>query len=395
MKLPKYVIAKRAKAGTAYYWNLPTWARAQDAAERAKGKDGKPCPVTNERLPDRPSDMMRRAEDLNAALDAWRRGDQDGAIIKGSFAWLVRWFQQQPKYQQTAAKTQRAYDQGLALIENHELDEGLGRVGDIPARSIEPYHADTIWERIKKSGRTGERTATANAAMRAARRMFSLALRKKLVDQNPFAKMDLPGTGGDTLPAAREQVEAFVAASDKVGLPSVGTAAMLAFELCQREGDVIALGWSQYRPGAEIQVRQNKTGRLIWVPLFDEDGELFPGLIARLEGTPRRGTVIVMRDRPNRDGVFQPYDEHLIRKHVRLVREAAKLPSTFTLMSCRHGGLTEMGDAEATDQEMMATGGHKTRGTLSVYSRASRRQALNGARKRRALRTETAQKSES
>lgn len=404
MKLPEYVLPKTLKGGTAYYWNLPTWARKRDADERAKGKEGKPCPLTNERLPDDPARMLERAQELNASLDAWRRGDDLGAIRKGSFSWLVRWFQKHPKYLECAQKTRDGYDDGLRLIEAHELDDHQGTVGDLLAKAIEPYHADEIYERIRKGGKTGDRTATANAAMRAARRMYSLALRKKLVDINPFTKMDLPTTGGNTVPAQRSQVEAFVAAADRIGMPAIGTAAMIAFELCQREGDVIGhvdkdgrvhgIKWTDYRPGTEIQVRQHKTGALIWAALHDEAGELFPGLIARLDATPRRGPLIVMRDRPTRDGLYLPYDEHLLRKHVRLVRAAAALPATFTMMSCRHGGLTELGDAEATDQEMMAMGGHKTRAMLTVYSRRTRKQALNAARKRRALRTETAQESE-
>lgn len=395
IKLPDYVLAKPLKSGMAYYWNLPTWARARDAEERAKGHDGKPCPLVNERLPDGTARMIERAEELNAALAVWRNGDDAGAVIKGSFSWLVRWFEKHPKYLTCAPKTQDGYRDGLKLIEDHALDDDLGRVGDIPARSIEPYHADEIHERLKSGGKTGNRLATANAAMRAARRMYSLALRKRLVDINPFAKMDLPGTGGNTRPVERPEVERFIAAADRIGLPSIGTAAMIAFEFCQREGDVIALGWSQYRPGAEMQIRQHKTGQMIWVQLFDAEGELFPGLIGRLNDTPRRGTLIVMRDRPAAKGVFAPYDEHLFRKHFRVVRKAAGLPDDFTMMACRHGGLTELGDAEATDQEMQAMGGHKTRGMLSVYSRRTRRQALNASRKRRALRTEAGQKSES
>ncbi len=58
-------------------------------------------------------------------------------------------------------------------------------------------------------------------------------------------------------------------------------------------------------------------------------------------------------------------------------------------MGFRHGGLTELGDAQATDQEMMALSGHKTRQILTVYSKRSTEQARNAARKRRALRGES------
>jgi hypothetical protein len=398
IKLPRYVLAKRGKGGAVYYWNLPTWARKRDAEERAK--DGKPCSVSNERLPSEPAKMFARAKELNEALDTWRRGDEQESIRKGSISWLIRWFQQHPKYLELEPATIRSYDQGLELLEAHELDNGMGRVGNILARSLEPYHADRIYERLKIGGKKGSRIAMANAAMRAARRMFNLAIRAKLVDINPFVKMGLSATGGNTRAVERWEVESFIAKADELGMPSVGTAAALAFELCQREGDIITgLTWSRYRHGTEIQIKQHKTGALVWAPLCDEEGELYPGLVARLEATPRHGPLIIMCDRPQKQKIggavaYEPYDENLFRKHVRKVRRAAGLPEDFTIMACRHGGLTELGDAEATDQEMMSMSGHKVRQTLSIYSRNTRMQALNAARKRRSLRTKSGQKSE-
>ncbi|MBB4210787.1 hypothetical protein [Rhodothalassium salexigens] len=63
--------------------------------------------------------------------------------------------------------------------------------------------------------------------------------------------------GGRTRPATRAELEALIRTADAEGLPSIGTAAMLAFELCQREGDVIGtcdpdgrwhgLSWDGYR----------------------------------------------------------------------------------------------------------------------------------------------------
>jgi len=74
----------------------------------------------------------------------------------------------------------------------------------------------------------------------------------------------------------------------------------LAFELCQREGDVIGtISRSQYKNGT-IEVRQSKTGELITVRLFDEDGELLPDLVDRLDAAPARGALLVMRDQPDR-----------------------------------------------------------------------------------------------
>ena len=72
-----------------------------------------------------------------------------------------------------------------------------------------------------------------------ARLLWKFAIRRGYAGINPFVAMDLEGTGGRTRPALRQEVQRFLCKADELGFPSMGTAAMLAFELCQREGDVI------------------------------------------------------------------------------------------------------------------------------------------------------------
>ena len=42
-------------------------------------------------------------------------------------------------------------------------------------------------------------------------------------------------------------------------------------------------------------------------------------------------------------------------------RQQAKLPSTFTLDACRHGGMTELEEAQLTDGQGRALSAHKSR----------------------------------
>jgi len=45
---------------------------------------------------------------------------------------------------------------------------------------------------------------------------------------------------------------------------------------------------------------------------------------------------------------------------VQRLRAEIELPSTFTLDACRHGGMTELEEAELTDGQGRALSGHKT-----------------------------------
>ena len=65
---------------------------------------------------------------------------------------------------------------------------------------------------------------------------------------------------------------------------SLGTAAMIAYYWLQREEDIIStLTWNQYRPVDTPDVARifhHKTGELVDIPLFDEDGTvLWPELM--------------------------------------------------------------------------------------------------------------------
>jgi hypothetical protein len=52
--------------------------------------------------------------------------------------------------------------------------------------------------------------------------------------------------------------------------------------------------------------------------------------------------------------------------------------------ACRHGGLTELGDAEITEQGIMSLSGHRTPDAARGYVKRTERQRLSAARKRRA-----------
>ena len=57
-------------------------------------------------------------------------------------------------------------------------------------------------------------------------------------------------------------------------------------------------GWTDYRPAElpdAVRIVHHKTGELVWLPLSDEAGPLFPELTAYLDGLERLGIPIVLR----------------------------------------------------------------------------------------------------
>jgi hypothetical protein len=77
---------------------------------------------------------------------------------------------------------------------------------------------------------------------------------------------------------------------------------------------------------------------------------------------------------------------HMSRKVKEVIR-AAGLRDELTFTSFRHGGFTEAADSDLTDAEMRVQGRHKSAKVLPRYAKRTMKQVAEGARKRRAART--------
>jgi hypothetical protein len=70
---------------------------------------------------------------------------------------------------------------------------------------------------------------------------------------------------------------------------------------------------------------------------------------------------------------------------VRTLRDRLGLPATFTLDACRHGGMTELEEAELTDGQGRALSAHRSK-AYEGYAKRTEKRALAATRKRYAHR---------
>jgi hypothetical protein len=183
---------------------------------------------------------------------------------------------------------------------------------------------------------------------------------------NPFNNMRLSYQARPTRHVTHAELVRFVEAADKAGEPSIGTAAMIAFYWLQRQEDILnRLSWTHYRPADAPDVARifhHKTREQVDLPLFDEDGTvLWPEMMARLDATERRGTLIVTRDiADRRRKIYLPWKEDYFRHRVAEIRAAAGIDPEAKFMGLRDGGNTEGADADLSDAQLRALGGHRS-----------------------------------
>ena len=421
---PRYMKARRTSTGrTLFYW------RPHERDVAAGFSLGPESLGANFEV------AAARARLLNQHLDDWRDGraaptdlDKRGAV--GSIDWWMKLYLASKPFARLKPRTQDDYRKVLAAIADLStklVDEATGqpaRMGTLPVSSLSLAAVDKIYDRLRRDGTVNRQ---ADYAIDVARRAWAVVSRAHagqfLVPMtgpdgrtvrlalNPFAKVERHAYARDTaVPATRDEALALASAATACGHPAIGVAALICFEWLQRPEDVRRgrITWTDYRPPhrpTEVLVFHHKTGAQVWQPLEAEETDpvtgatrtvlLYPELEAAIAALPRLGVPMIMM-RPRRgpkgaDGerTARPYSEPHAQHLVQRARAAAGLASHVTLEACRHGGMTELGDAGLTEQEIMSLSGHATPAAARLYVKRTARQRLAAAVKRRASITGT------
>jgi hypothetical protein len=416
LPLPRYTRRKWLKGAQTwgYFFEPPTWAR-HPSEERG------PCPVGAEEIGTDYGAAVRRVEGvLLPALDTWRTGGVTdpirGAAPFGTLDWGFAIYRGTDKFRRLKKSVRALHERGFDLVGSYGLKDGR-RLGSVRLSAIDTGVVDPLYEKLlrvpvkDKDGKPvldtrgqpvmRERRTTANHAMKSCRRAWNVARRlhpKDVPAENPFARMGLVESAGTVPEASYGELLQAVATADALGMPSLGTALMLTFELLQRQEHIFnAFELAHYRPKErpdEVLVVHPKNGEAIWIPLFAKGVALFPELMARMDvlKSGRVGGLFFVRDWADSIAkVPLPWATSsgaldFVKKKSKKVIRAAGLRDELSFTSFRHGGLTELGDAELTDTQIRALSRQKSTKVLPRYVKRTRRQIVAGTVKRRALR---------
>jgi hypothetical protein len=392
LPLSRYMLRKpRKDGGWAYFFNVPSWAR----------KAG--CPVKAEPLgTDYQAAVLRVETVLLPIFDSWRSGGVEAkaspGAAYGTLDWLFAEFRSDRRFTELDVRTRRTCEGSFRLVGGHVLKDGR-RFGQVRLASIDTAVIDTLYAKLLVASDGRERRTTVNKAMANCRRAWYVAARRnpgRVPLVNPFARMGLKSSDRPTPTASFAELQAFRAKAIAIGLPSLATAALIAWEWLQRERDIFAsFDVAHYRPKERsnaVRVLHVKTGEENWIPLFDDAGvPLYPELMLELDAIKREriGGLMLRRDWGKRAPwpIGENHDlTHMSRKTKEVIR-AAGLRDELTFTSFRHGGFTEAADADLSDAELRAAGRHKSSKVLPRYAKRTMKQVAEGARKRRAMRT--------
>ena len=400
MQLPRHVIPKQLAGGeTAYYYNVPTKYRKLK------------CPVRNEPLGTDYAQMMKRAETLNGIFDEWDQ-QRKGLPVStpmipkyGTVDWLFREYKQSKAYLEKVAERSRSdYEWAMDQICDIKTKSG-DRVGDRLVKTISPRAADKLYDKFLTG--TGKKLPEGKLRLRTAEKLVGLCRKAWRVVHRLFpAEFDKdvpnPWTGvtlkvrakAKKLAVTREEVYAFAWGAIDAGYPEAAATAVICFEWLQRPENVVAgcIKWSDYRALSApsiIRVEHHKTGTVAPHPLEEVTEEGIVRFYADAEEVlaklPKLGLPMILQDLGK--GRAKPWLYSSLNHVVtRLRKKIDGVPAHFTLDACRHGGMTELEEAELTDGQGRALSTHKTQKAYEGYAKRTDKRMLSATRKRYAHR---------
>jgi integrase len=332
VKIPRLRLIK----GRFYWWPTPA-VQALGFASEALGAD--------------PIKAAERATALNAQVDGERRDVKEPSVEPETVAALIRLYRSDAAFTALRKTTQRGYGNVLDQIEAKE--------GKVAVRSITKKQLKAVYRELLTRG-----VAVAGLHMRIWRLLLSFAEDEGWIESNPGKKLRIASTPSRTALWTWEQVKTFCDAADAEGAPSMALAVMLAYDLGQRQGDVLALTKSA-RKGNTFSLRQSKQGEPVKVPLR------WPETKRRLSEAPKTdATQVIVCETTGR-----PYRPDHFRHEFSRIRNLAGLPKALQFRDLRRTAATEIGDGGATDDQIRAVTGHRSRNVVAVYVRPTGTQA--------------------
>jgi integrase len=318
----RYLEKRRLKDGTtAYYW-ICRHARKLGMVNEALGTDL--------------GAAVARAEQLNAEYDerrATKGAVEAPAPAVGTLAWLLREIERTPEHDERPDDTRKEVELAFKVIAKSPM--GRARLGDIRGRDAKAlYRALAASKGVTKAYRTTKWLRFA----------LNVAVQEGHLRGSPMHKLRLARPAPRKVYWLEEEVERAIAKADEIGRRSIGLAIRIAFDLGQRQADVIRMRWSQIE-GGEVIVTQGKGGATVRIPML-------PELLQALAATDRTSTAIVVSETTRR-----PYERFNFRHRAADMIEAAGIEGK-TFGDLRRSAVVRLAVAGCSIPQIAAVTGH-------------------------------------
>lgn len=232
-------------------------------------------------------------------------------------------------------------------------------LGDVDVSKMSTKQAKLAYDQWCDRG-----ISMANHIMATARMIFNYAVRMEHCNINPFATVRRRATQPRKVVWTKGDVRKLLdAAYSDFSTRNVGLIAHMAYEWCQRVGDMRLLTWDAIDfEKKRVVIQQSKRNAQVELPI---DDDLLDMLIQQEQDF---GFQPYVAPRPvSYRGVYEPYTMYKLPLHARKLMDDAGLSKELRLSDLRRTGVTEMVDADVGIGQIMSVTGHANPQSVKPY----------------------------
>lgn len=341
MILPRFTQARKLASGRTHYrFNPPQ--RFVDAGVVERVELGTDLRVAK-----------AQARELNQQIDNWR--EEQSKLVKlgktSSLAMLVDAYYQSNDFNMLREETKRDYKYKLSVL--------LDSLGHKPYANITTRQAKFAYEEWITRG-----VQLANHVCTCASRVYRYAIDMEYATLNPFASVRRKTPKQRKVVWTQDDIRKFLdTAYAEFETRNVGLIVHMAYEWCQRLGDMRLLTWDDFDfDEQKLFLEQSKRRAQVILPITDD----LMSMLKQQHDDFGFQKWVVPRPRPV-NGEFEPYSMERLSKFGRQIMRDAGLPEELRLMDLRRTGTTEMIEAGVGMAQIMSVTGHSNPQSVKPY----------------------------
>ena len=339
--LPRYVQQRVSPSGDiSFRFNPPQMLVDEGVVEREElGTDTK--------------EVRKQAKELNKQIDDWReeRARVVGLKPSSRVTDLINFYYQSNDFNMLRDTTKVDYRYFLTVV--HQT------IGCRKYKDVTSKIAKAAYEEWVKRG-----ISFANHAATCASRVYNYAIQMEHAEQNPFGKIKRKTAKQRKMVWSHGEVNKFldVAYSD-FDYRNVGLIIHMAYEWCQRLGDMRNLRWDKLDlDKQQLTLEQSKRRADVFLPITDNLTAMLKEQKSDFGFQPW-----VVPHPMHVKGEYKPYAMERLSKVGRKIMRLAKLPEELRLMDIRRTGITKMIDKGVPLPQIMAVSGHTHVSSVKPY----------------------------
>ena len=313
-------------------------------------------------------DVRRLASEYNNIIDDYREEQSRVVTLttNSTVSDLVDFYYQSNDFNMLRETTKADY--------RYCLSELCSKLGNRKYTAITPKVAKQVYEEWVKRG-----VSFANHVATASSRVFNYAITMEEAILNPFGNIKRKQPVQRKIVWEHEHVINFLdVAYSSFDYRNVGIIIHMAYEWCQRLGDMRTLKWDNIDlDEKQMHLVQSKRRAEVFLPISDD----LHYMLTQQKADFGFQDYVAPYPKPER-GVFSPYRMERLSKVGRRIMREAGLPEELRLMDLRRTGVTQMVDKGVSLPQIMSVTGHNNEASVRPYMKHTYDSANNALTQR-------------